>query len=86
MSKVHSNLQDMVTKYGSNLEETLNRTMSKTVQFRMKYVKIVGPVQLMHHAVKINYMTQYSFALFEVSSIIFMTKHPNYAHWISLLT
>ena len=33
MSEVPSNLQDMVTKYNSYLEETLNRKMDKTAQF-----------------------------------------------------
>ena len=33
MSEVLSNLQDMVTKYDSYLEETLNGKMGKTAQF-----------------------------------------------------
>ena len=80
MAEVPSNLQDMVTKYDSYLEETLNGKIGKTAQFSMTYVKIVGIIQLMQHAIKINDTALYSFALFEVTSIFFMTNHHNYAH------
>ena len=40
MSEVPSNLHDMVTKYDLYLEETLNRKIGKTAQFRMTYTKI----------------------------------------------
>ena len=79
MSEVTSNFQDMVTKYDSYLEKTLNAKMDKTVQFWIPYVKIVGLIQLMQHAIKMNDTALYSFALFEVTSIFFMTNHHNYA-------
>ena len=79
MSEVTSNFQDMVTKYDSYLEETLNGKIDKTVQFWIPCVKIVGLIQLMQHAIKINDTALYSFALFEVTSIFFMTNHLNYA-------
>ena len=63
MSKVPSNLQDMVTKYDSYLEETLNGKMGETAQFWMNYAKIVGLIQLMQRAIKINDTALYSFAL-----------------------
>ena len=50
----------------------------------MTYAKIVGLIQLMQHAIKINDTALYSFALFEVTSIFFMTNHHNYACWITL--
>ena len=50
----------------------------------MTYAKIVGLIQLMQHAIKINDTALYSFALFEVTSIFFMTNHHNYARWMSL--
>ena len=58
MFEVPSNLQDMVTKYDSYLEETLNGKMGETAQFWMTYAKIVGPIHLMQHAIKI-YDTAY---------------------------
>ena len=58
----------------------LNGKIGKTAQFSMTYVKIVGIIQLMQHAIKINDTALYSFALFEVTSIFFMTNHHNYAH------
>ena len=84
MSEVPGNFQDMVTKYDSYLEETLNGKIAKTALFSMTYVKTVGIIQLMQHAIKINDTALYSFALFEVTSIFFMTNHHNYAHWMSL--
>ena len=71
MSELPSNLQDMVTKYDSYLEETLNEKMGKTAQFWMTYAKIIGLIQLMQHAIKIN-------------DTFFMTNHHNYARWMSL--
>ena len=82
--EVHCNLQDMVTKYDSYLEETLNGKMGKTAQFWMTYAKIVGLIQLMQRAIKINDTALNSFALFEVTSIFFMSNHHNYARWMSL--
>ena len=46
MSEVPSNLQDMVTKYDSYLEETSSGKMGKIVQFWMTYAKIVGLIQI----------------------------------------
>ena len=40
-------------------------------------------IQLMQRAVKINDTALYSFTLFEVTSIFFMTNHHNYARWMS---
>ena len=54
MSEVPSNLQDIVAKFDSYLEETLNGKLGKTVQFWMTYAKTVGLIQLMHHVIKIN--------------------------------
>ena len=84
MSEVPSNLRDMVTKYDSSLEETLNGKMSKTVQFCKIYAYIAGLIQLMQHAVRIYGTELYSFALFEVTSIFFMANNCNYARWIFL--
>ena len=84
MAEVPSNLQDMVTKYDSYLEETLNGKMGKTAQFWMTYAKIVGLIQLMQRAIKINDTALNSFALFEVTSIFFMSNHHNCARWMSL--
>ena len=50
----------------------------------MTYAKIVGLIQLMQRAIKINDTALYSFALFEVIPIFFMTNHHNYARWMSL--
>ena len=69
MSEVPGNLRDMVTKYDSSLEETLNGKMSKTVQFCKIYAYIAGLIQLMQHAVRMYGTELYSFALFEVTSI-----------------
>ena len=52
-------------------------------QFWMTYAKIVGLIQLLQRAIKIN-TALYSFALFEVTSIFFMTNHHSYARWMSL--
>ena len=49
----------------------------------MTYAKTVGLVQLMQRAVKINDTALYSFSLFEVTFIFFMTNHHNYARWMS---
>ena len=84
MSEVPSNLQDMMTKYDSYLEETLNGKMGKTAQFWMTYAEIVGLIQLMQCAIKINDIALYSFALFEVTSIFFTTNHHDYACWMYL--
>ena len=84
MAEVPSNLQDMVTKYDSYLEETLNGKMGKTAQFWMTYAKIVGLIQLRQCAIKINDIALYSFALFEVTSIFFTTNHHDYGRWMSL--
>ena len=84
MSEVPSNLQYMVTKYDSCLEETLNGKMGKTAQLWMTYAKIVGLIQLMQRAIKINDTALYSFAFFEVTYIFFMTNHHNYARCMSL--
>ena len=84
ISEVPSNLQYMVTKHDSYLEETLNGKMGKAAQFWMTYAKIVGLIQLMQRAIKINDTALYSFALFEVIPIFFMTNHHNYARWMSL--
>ena len=84
MSEVPSNLQDMMTKYDSYLEETLNGKMGKTAQFWMTYAEIVGLIQLMQCAIKINDIALYSFALFEVTSIFFTTNHHDYARWMYL--
>ena len=54
MSEVPSNLQDIVAKFDSYLEETLNGKLGKTVQFWMTYAKTVGLIQLMQHVIKIN--------------------------------
>ena len=43
------------------LEETLNRKMDDTVEFWMTYAKIVGLIQLMQRAIKINDTALYSF-------------------------
>ena len=82
--EVHCNLQDMVRKYDSYLEETLNEKMGKTAQFWMTYAKIVGLIQLMQCAIKVNDTALNSFALFEVTSIFFMSNHHSYAGWMSL--
>ena len=84
MSEVPSNLQDMMIKYDSYLEETLNGKMGKTAQFWMTYAEIVGLIQLMQCAIKINDIALYSFALFEVTSIFFTANHHDYARWMSL--
>ena len=84
MPEVPSNVEDMMRKYDSYLEETLNRKMDNTVEFWMTYAKIVGLIQLMQRAIKINDTALYSFALFEVIPIFFMTNHHNYARWMSL--
>ena len=83
MSQVPKNPQDMVTKHGLYLEKTLNGKIGKTGQFRMTSAKIVGLIQLMQRVVRINDKALYLFALFEVTSIFFMTNHHNYVHWMS---
>ena len=84
MPEVPSNVEDMMRKYDSYLEETLNRKMDNTVEFWMTYAKIVGLIQLMQRAIKINDTALYSFAFFEVTYIFFMTNHHNYACCMSL--
>ena len=79
ISEVPSNLHYMVTNYDLYLEEILNGKMGKTAQFWMTYAKIVGLIQLMQRAIKINDTALYSFALAEVTYIFFMTNHHNYA-------
>ena len=74
----------MVSKNDLYLEETLNGKMGKTAQFWMTYAKIVGLIQLMQRAIKINDTALYSFAFFEVTYIFFMTNHHNYARCMSL--
>ena len=54
MSEVPSNLQDIVAKFDSYLEETLNGKLGKTVQFWTTYAKTVGLIQLMQHVININ--------------------------------
>ena len=83
ISEVPSNLQYMVTKYDLCFEETLNGKMDKSAQFWMTHAKIVGLIQSMQRAIKINDTALYSFALSEVTCIFFMTNHHNYAHWMS---
>ena len=61
MPEVPSNVEDMMRKYDSYLEETLNRKMDNTVEFWMTYAKIVGLIQLMQRAIKINDTALYSF-------------------------
>ena len=46
MPEVPSNVEDMMRKYNSYLEETLNGKMDNTVEFWMNYAKIVGLIQL----------------------------------------
>ena len=84
ISEVPSNLHYMVTNYDLYLEEILNGKMGKTAQFWMTHAKIVGLIQLMQRAIKINDTALYSFALVEVTYIFFMTNHHNYACWMSL--
>ena len=55
--------------------------MGKTAQFWMTYANIFGIIKLMQLAVKINNIALYSFALFEVTTIFFMTNHHSYACW-----
>ena len=50
----------------------------------MTYAKIVGLIQLMQRAIKKNGTALYLLALFDVTSIFFMTNHHSYAHWMSL--
>ena len=61
MPEVPSNGEDMMRKYDSYLEETLNGKMDNTVEFWMTYAKIVGLIQLMQRAIKINDTALYSF-------------------------
>ena len=61
MPEVLSNVEDMMRKYDSYLEETLNGKMDNTVEFWMTYAKIVGLIQLMQCAIKINDTALYSF-------------------------
>ena len=61
MPEVLSNVEDMMRKYDSYLEETLNAKMDNTVEFWMTYAKIVGLIQLMQCAIKINDTALYSF-------------------------
>ena len=61
MPEVSSNAEDMMRKYDSYLEETLNGKMNNTVEFWMTYGKIVGLIQLMQRAIKINDTALYSF-------------------------
>ena len=61
MPEVLSNVEDMMRKYDSNLEEKLNGKMDNTVEFWMTYAKIVGLIQLMQCAIKINDTALYSF-------------------------
>ena len=70
----------MVTKNNSYFEETLNGKMGKTGQFWMTFTKAVAFIQSMQCAVKINDTALYSFALFEVTSIMFLTNHHNDHH------
>ena len=84
ISEVPSNLHYMVTNYDLYLEEILNGKMGKTAQFWMTYAKIVGLIQLMQCAIKINDTALYSFALVEVTYIFFMKNHHNHACWMSL--
>ena len=84
LSEEPSNLQDMVTKYDSYLKETWNGKMGKIMQFWMTYVKIVGLIPLTQCAIKINDTELHSFALFEVTSVFFMTNYHNHTCWVSL--
>ena len=61
MPEVLSNVEDMMRKYDSNLEEKLNGKMDNTVEFWMTYAKIVGLIQLMQCAIKINDTALYPF-------------------------
>ena len=70
----------MMTKYNSYFEETLNGKMGKIGQFWMTFTKAVGFIQSMQCAVKINDTALCSFALFEVTSIMFLTNHHNDHH------
>ena len=72
----------MVTKYNSYLEETLNGKMGKTGQFWMTFTKAVGFIQSMQCAVKINDPALYSFALFQLTSIMLLTNHHNDVCWM----
>ena len=55
MSEVPSNLQDIMAKFDSYLEKTLNGKMGKTVQFWMTYAKTVGLIQLMQHYIHLRF-------------------------------
>ena len=74
----------MVKKHDLYLEETLNEKIGKAAQFWMTCAKIVGFIKLMQREVRVNDAALYSFLLFEVTSIFFMTNHQNYARWMSL--
>ena len=60
------------------------KKLGKTAQFWITYIKAVGLIQSMQCAVKINDTAPYSFVLFEVTSIMPVTRHHNDVCWMPL--
>ena len=71
-------------KYEVFVDQTLNGDRGKTAQYWMQYVKIIDLAMVLQRSIKNNDPVLFSYALFELTPIFFMTNHVNYARWMVL--
>ena len=73
----------LVVKYDMYCDDTLSGARGKTAQFWMMYCNLMDSYLLFHHAMKLNDVDLFAYALHDISKIFFTTNHHNYAKWMT---
>ena len=76
-------LVKIVDQHKTFKDETLPGSKGKTAQFWMQYCKIVDLYLLLHCSIKSNDVDMFSYSLFELCPIFFVTNHQDYAGWVA---
>ena len=76
-------LVNLANKYQRYTSDTLSGNLGKTAQFWMTYSTIVELSSQHGASLSINSIELYAYSLLQLTSIFFITNHPNYARWMT---
>lgn len=76
-------LKDVLDRYDSFIEQTLNGEHGQTAKFILLYIRFVESYQLFERAIRTCDLEMYVYAAYQMCPLFFSVNHHNYARWLT---
>lgn len=76
-------LKDVIDRYNSYTQKTLNDEHGCTAKFALMYAQLVELYQLFERAIRTSDFQMYIYAAHKICALFFTFNHQNYARWLT---